>query len=405
MKLYEKYGLPKEYEMYTLPIEKFLEKNPSAQKFLSDPPNVSKYIKKYEAIIPINITIEYIKKRRFNTLKAFRELIQNALDETELVKGKPDVMIYTDDSSTWIRDSGRGISGSAFIIGTSEKECWMRGYYGEGLKLALGFFLSQGYQVYVFSNKVFFKPILFPEDSENPTLYVLLGESNINSEGTSVVINDFVIDDKILTELISFKNPHLRDEVIDAVNVVGDDCRVEKPYVIYDYPNKLYIRNLLIGDMKTVTKRPSFFSYDIWWFRLDVSRELLTYSMPLLFLEIGKIFERSDKAREKLAKKLVESGMVRLKEEYGGTVIEFSPIFGIFEGHLFVYMFPKGVLEKVVEALNLGDRKNCIRLFTEQNTPDEIREAIENGIIPFIVSSEIADKSNLVRYKRGEKCS
>ncbi len=400
----EKYGLPREYEVYALPIKEFVEKNPGIEKFLSEKEGISELVKGYDAIMPINITLDYIRKRKFDTMKAFRELIQNALDETELVEGKPDAEIFVDKLGTWIKDKGRGLEAKAFVIGTSEKDCWMRGYYGEGLKISLGYFLTQGHQPYVFSNGKVFKPVLYPDNSDNPMIYILMGESKIESKGTNILISGFEVSEEELKKIISFKCPELEDKVIDVVSIRGTDCDVEKPYVIYDYPNRLYIRNLYVGKMEEVAKRPSFFSYDIWWFRLDVSRELLTYTMPQLFIEVSKIFEQSDKAKAKLAEKLIESEMVRIKEDYGGKIIEFSPIFGIFEGHLFVYAFPRGLLEHIVEKLQLGEKTKCIRLFTEKNTKDDIIEAIENGIIPFMISSEIAEKTNIPVYQKGEKC-
>ena len=48
-----------------------------------------------------------------------------------------------DTHGTWIVDSGRGITVEALRIGGTNKECWMRGYYGEGLKLAASHLDSQ----------------------------------------------------------------------------------------------------------------------------------------------------------------------------------------------------------------------------------------------------------------------
>ncbi|MGQ4891300.1 MAG: hypothetical protein ACP6IP_02320 [Candidatus Njordarchaeia archaeon] len=403
MALYEKYGFPKEFEIYVIPIQKFLEANPDAKYLTEDPEYIKDKVKGYEAILPINISLDYVKKRKLNKMKAFRELVQNALDETEAIKGQPDVEIKQENSIIWIIDYGRGLNGSAFIIGTSEKECWMRGYYGEGLKLAAGYFLSKGKRLYIFSKKLVFKPVLYPKNAENPNLYILLGESNVEGEGTRIAITDLELEADI-SEIVSFKNPELEGKEIDTVYVKGENCEVERPYVIYDVPNKLYVRNLFVGKMDEVAKRPSFFSYDVWWFRLDVSRELLTYSMPQMFLEVGKIYDNSEKARRKLARKLIESKMVRVRNDYGGKIIEFSPIFGIFEGHLFVYTFPKGILENIIEELELVEKKDCIRLFTEENEREEIEEAVKNGIIPFMVSSELADKSKLPKYAKGETC-
>jgi len=400
LELHVKYGFPEEYSHYILPIETFLEKISKKDKIiLEDPPEVADLIKKYEAIIPLNITKDYIRKRKFNAFKALREIVQNSLDETEYLTGKPDVTIKVSDIGTWIIDSGRGLEGSAFIIGISEKECWMRGYYGEGLKLAVGYLVLKGYPIYIFTNRKVFKPVFLPIDFENAWLNILMGESRYDEKGTAILIKNYKLDEKTLNELISFKNPVLRDKLIDQVYLKGEDCDFEKPCTIYDYPDLLYVRNLLVGKTSEVTKRKSLFTYDVWWFRLDVSRNLLTYSMPQLFIQIAEMFEKSRKARKALARKLIETKMIKLKHKNGGLIIEFSPIFGIFEGHLFVYAFPEGLLEDIIEELKLEAKKECIRLFTEQNTEDEINDAVKKGIIPFIVNSEIADKSKIPKYE------
>jgi hypothetical protein len=145
----------------------------------------------------------------------------------------------------------------------------------------------------------------------------------------------------MLNELISFKNPGIQDKTIDKIFMKGADCDFEKPLTIYDYPDLLYMRNLLVGKSTEVTKRKSFFSYDVWRFRLDVSRNLLTYSMPNLFVQIANAIEKSEKFQKAFARKIVGTGMIKVTQKHGGKVIEFNPQFSTFEGHLFVFAFPK----------------------------------------------------------------
>jgi hypothetical protein len=136
----EKYGFPKEYQIYVTPVQELAKKISEEDKtVLKDPQKLGSSIIQYDGIISLNISKEYIQKRGFNEFKAIREILQNSLDETELSTGNPDVTIRTNETGTWIIDNGRGIDGNAFIIGSSEKKCWMRGYYGEGLKLAFSF--------------------------------------------------------------------------------------------------------------------------------------------------------------------------------------------------------------------------------------------------------------------------
>ncbi len=401
-----KYGLEPIHKSLVVELDSFLE-NTSVD--LGGAVSLGKIgdveIKKFEGVLPLNITVSYISKRKIDDMRALRELIQNALDESEEKTGKPFVDVKITKEGVWVIDNGSGINAKAFLVGASTKDCWMRGYYGEGLKLAVGYFVLKGYEVYLFSEGLVFKPFTFPPTAEDPQIMVLLGESNYSGKGTAILVKGLKVDEKLINQIVSYRNPDLKGKIIDTVPLYDEECGVEKPYVIYDHPNLLYIKNLLVGKLSQVAKRPSFFTYDVWWFRLDVSRELLSYSMPKLFIQIAKVYEKSEKAQERLAEKLVESEMVRVKKRGKGITIVFDPIFGIFEGHLFVYSFPRGMLEKMLKALNLGDKEKCVRLFTEKDPEEKIDEAIENGIIPFLISSEIADLSKIPRYQEGEKCN
>ena len=374
-----------------IPIQELTDKiHEEDRAILRDPQTLMPKIIQYDGMISLNISKEYILKRGFSEFKAIREIIQNSLDETELSTGTPEVTIEIDDMGTWIVDNGRGLDGNAFIIGSSEKKCWMRGYYGEGLKLALGFFLLKGYQVYVFSNKNVFKPIFLPAKKEKAWLNILLGEAESEEKGTKILIADYKADSKMLSELVSFKNQDIKEKIIDKIEMKGKECDYERPLTIYDYPNLLYMRNLLVGKANEVTKRKSFFTYDLWWFRLDVSRNLLTYSMPNLFIQVANAIEKSEKFRKAFAKKIVETKMIRIIEKQGAKIIEFSPQFSTFEGHLFVFAFPRQLLKNILREIGLDGKEEKIEFFSRENSTErDIQKSISEGKIPFVSTSEI----------------
>ena len=110
----EKYGFPKEYRIYVTPIQELNKKiTEEDKKVLKDPQKLSPNIIRYDGMVSLNISKEYIQKRGFNEFKAIREILQNSLDETELSTGSPDVTIRTDEIGTWIIDNGRGLDGNA----------------------------------------------------------------------------------------------------------------------------------------------------------------------------------------------------------------------------------------------------------------------------------------------------
>ena len=313
---------------------------------------LAKTIREFREVVPLNITSDYLIRRGFDEIKSIKELVQNALNENEDVHGKPFVDLEREPEGLVIEDRGRGFKPEYLLIGSSNKKCCMRGYYGEGLKLAASYFTFHGYPVYIFSLDKVFKFVI-----NDHAISVLVGDAVERIEGTKILLYDYRNPEIGLDKLTSIYNEELKRELIDTVYLSSKDCTAEKPARIYDYPDKLFIRNIFVGNNSEVSKRKSFFSYDIWWVRLDVSRTLQSYSMPDVFREAARIFEKSDKARRLLARKLIESGMAKRKEVDGKLYLTFSPIFAIFEGHLFVYNFPRGILSDIVDEFRIEKEK------------------------------------------------
>jgi hypothetical protein len=388
--VYSEYEVPTVMRASVLSIDSLKKIDElSAQEAVKEPAELKGLIDRYDAVVPLGITKDYIERRGFDTFKSFRELIQNALDEVELTTGKPEVNIKKDGLGTWIIDRGRGLKVEAMSIGGTDKECWMRGYYGEGLKLASAHFAISDIPVYIFTKRHVFKFFAIPKDSDNPRIFVLMGRANKEVKGTEILLYGVSIDEDVLKRMVSFYNRDLVGKKVAEVYSTSEDCVYEKPSAIYDYPNLLYIRNMFIGNCSDVARRRSLLSYDLWWFRLDVSRTLMTYSVPKLFEEAAKIFSESENARKKLTEKLLDSKMLTTKKLGAGIVIEFRPIFSIFEGHLFVYAFPKGMLDAMLEALGLKDKKHLVARATGE---EDLEDAVKWGIIPFIVSEELSEE-------------
>ena len=53
--------------------------------------------------------------------------------------------------------------------------------------------------------------------------------------------------------------------------------------------------------------------------------------------------------------------MIKVTKKYGGTVIEFSPRFSTFEGHLFVFAFPKKLLKHILSEIGLEAKEEAWR--------------------------------------------
>jgi hypothetical protein len=360
---------------------------------LEEDPELASKITGYDALFSTGLSKDYVDKREFNLFISIRELIQNALDEVELISGRPDVQIEQDPFGTWIVDRGRGITLEALRMGESNKECWMRGYYGEGLKLAASYLTIHQIPVYLFTQKMVFRFIVLPKDARNPGIFILLGRSKEAVQGTKILLFGYQGDPQFIEKMVRFWNKEFQDKLIVEERFSSEDCPREMPSAMFDFPNQLYIRNMYAGEMSEVAKRRSLLSYDLWWFRLDVSRKLMTQTMPQLFLEISKLLEISAEARKKFAEKLVEAGMLKIKSLGKGFVIEFNPTFSIVEGHLFVYAFPKGMLDAFIDVLGLEEKKGLVRrVFTNE----EAEAAVSRGLIPIVLPYELSEQFNSI---------
>jgi len=356
---------------------------------IEEPSHMISKISGYDALFVTGLSKDYVDKREFNLFISLRELLQNALDEEELVRGQPHVQFEQNSYGTWIIDRGRGLKLEALRMGESNKECWMRGYYGEGLKLAASYLTLNHFPVYIFTRDMVFKFLVLPVDTKNPGIFILLGRSKEEVPGTRILLYGYKPDPGFMEKIVRFWNSELTERLIVEEKFASRDCPKEMPSAIFDFPNVLYIRNMYAGEMSQVAKRKSLLSYDLWWVRLDVSRKLMTQTTPHLFLEIATVLGLSRDAREKFTEKLVETGMLKTKKIGEGLAIEFNPIFSIVEGHLFVYAFPEGMLDAFADILQLKDKKDLIR---RVSTPEEVEVAISRGLIPMVVPHEISDR-------------
>jgi hypothetical protein len=361
---------------------------------LDEPSGLASKIARYDALFSTGLSKDYVNKREFNIFISLRELIQNALDEEELVAGKPRVQFEQDMYGTWIIDRGRGLRLEALRMGESNKECWMRGYYGEGLKLAASYLTLNHFPVYIFTRNMIFKFLVLPGDAQNPGIFILLGRAKEEIEGTKILLYRYKPAPEFIEKIVRFWNTELENKLLAEVKFSSKDCPKEMPSAIFDFPNLIYIRNMYVGDMNQVLKRKSLLSYDLWWVRLDVSRKMMTQTTPQLFLEIAKLLEFSEIARRRFAEKLLEAGMLKKKIFGKGFIIEFMPIFSIVEGHLFVYAFPQGMFDTFVDVLGLKDKKDLIR---RVSTPDDVELAVSKGFIPIVIPHEISDRFSSIR--------
>jgi hypothetical protein len=238
----------------------------------------------YEGALYYGIVKEYADTRGWGLWEAFREFVQNALDEMHEVLGRrpldyPCKYIPSIDGVV-IYDAGRGIATYNLYIGKSEKKPWQRGRFGEGLKIALLVTTANGIPVVVKSEDKEFVPTFAKEEVEGVLLDVFcICVRKLPSPviGTHVYIyrtGDLcdkywkrvvqgVMERKPTAMLASYESPEPPFIWRDLIDKSATDGRAV-----------VYARDIYIADFKGATDRDACFSYNLFDVELDESRRI-----------------------------------------------------------------------------------------------------------------------------------
>lgn len=190
--------------------------------------------------------------------EAIRDIVQNALDETEGYSSG------YDDQGLWIRDAGKGIAIENFLLGpASLKPDHARGKFGEGMKIAALTLLRKGYSVKVDTagREVYLVFVKVPIDGQVEQLAAIWRPGG-RSQGT-------------VFHIIGYHGPDFKDRF--AVNIPGkdivwqDSSQLVEPIrrrnqIIASPPGRIYARDIYMRDIK------SPFSYNLWSFPLAPDR-------------------------------------------------------------------------------------------------------------------------------------
>jgi hypothetical protein len=203
--------------------------------------------------------------------ESIRDLIQNALDETE------SFTVETTGIDLIIKDSGTGLSiKDLFLGGQRAKEKHLRGKFGEGLKVAALALLRLGYglEVKTVGRDIIFA--MYEQDIENETISTLaaIWKPNNCIRGTTVTIRDY-----------DFSKPNFDERFTQTadLNVLHKSkSQITKPIQRYNYIYKakrgkatIYCRNIYMRDID------GLFSYDLWDFELSPDRHAPRYDFEL----------------------------------------------------------------------------------------------------------------------------
>ena len=310
--VYEKYGISKE-EASARGIRMLEYVEIEAPEFAKEareiPLDLVDYIERFDLVWSLSIEASYAERRRWNDFLAFREFLQNALDEEHEVYGYDniDVKIETDHLGTWIKDRGRGITYEAFLLGGYDKPCHLRGRFGEGMKLGALWFAVKGHPVFIFTKDIVYKCYY---SSVAKSLVVVFGRSKIYVDGTWVLIYKYYIPEEYVSK-VYYKNAGF--DIVDTITYSISDCDVEMPNIIMKPGNHLYVRDIFVNTFSKLLGRESYYSYNLWWVDLEPNR-VQVQSTFQLDEEVAYVLSSSRKA-------LIEFIMNSLKtENYGGHI-------------------------------------------------------------------------------------
>ena len=191
--------------------------------------------------------------------EAIRDIVQNALDETE------NYSWGYDDEGLYIRDVGKGVAVADFLLGPPKlKPDYARGKFGEGMKIAALALLRQGYSVRVetVGKEIW---IIFLEQKVNGTAETLaaLWRPNGRRAGTIFHIAGYTgtaFEDRFAVNLrreaVVGQGPSLQHDPIRRFNQLLD----------LTLPPRIYARDIYLRDIN------SPYSYNLWSFPLAPDR-------------------------------------------------------------------------------------------------------------------------------------
>jgi len=240
----------------------------------------------------ISTSFQPKERPEWNILDSVREFVQNSLDETEEVKLEIEAPVPHPFSRKkapclHISDEGGGFGVKQIFFGSGEKfGKFLRGRFGEGMKIACIVALREGYDVRIDTVGMTIFPVLVKEILPQPRPDGTVVEEEVitlkfpytsskREKGTVVTIYGYKpVLKKIRRRFVPFLLEDEPEALIAKVNYKEKYFESEGATLTEDryghilklYPPKkvLYVRDIYVGEMKELFNRTSIFSYNAW---------------------------------------------------------------------------------------------------------------------------------------------
>jgi len=257
-----KYGMCPVHVQFLEPYEDFV-------KIFGKPPAIlGDKEPEWKFAIILMMREEYGARAEWTLEMAFREFLQNALDGAEEIgHSTKEVKIKYEDGLLYVENPSKKLLVKHLELGGSEKPCWSRGRYGEGLNVASSWIVNTGGTVYIFTHDVAYRII-----EVEGRLAILVADIPYIGNVTRVVIHHK--DASKMEGLVSKLMPDF-NTVIYEVKLPYTDCPHYMPNRILEKSEqmgKIYHRDMLVNYAKTAYGKDSLFDYDLWWFTVSRDR-------------------------------------------------------------------------------------------------------------------------------------
>lgn len=242
---------------------------------------------------PVTMRSEYGMRRGWNVWMSIREFVQNALDASEET-----FRWGRSGEDVWVFDGGPGIKPSdALLIGSSGKQCWQRGFFGEGMKIAMLTLEYMAKPVVVITRLSGLPPLVYRMKPLSNGVVVFLIEKLSNEDwrppmavgDTWTMVYALNAYEDLLRDLRGFgiETPSLavfRPELLRRIGYGligfksrGGSCDYEAIEYLVVPPREglrgvLWVRDIFVNRIDHIMGRKSVFDYNMWWLDLEANR-------------------------------------------------------------------------------------------------------------------------------------
>lgn len=196
-------------------------------------------------------------RKEWGAWEAIRDIVQNALDETEG---------YTfgyDEQGLWIADEGKGVAVADFLLGPPKlKPPYARGAFGEGMKIAALALVRAGYKVKIeTANKEVW--IVFNTVQVNGRIEQLAALWRPNGRTGGTVFHIIGYTDSAFPDRFAVNIP--RRDILHYSPILKEPVSRYNA-LIKSPPGRIYARDIYLQDIN------SPFSYNLWGFVMAPDR-------------------------------------------------------------------------------------------------------------------------------------